>query len=133
MTLGTHLTFPGTCEAAFRFYERVLGGKIGRLQTYGESPGAESVAPEWRAKIIHGSINISGRELCGADIRPEDYAKLQGFFLLLDVAGAENAERVFHALAENGLVHMPIQKTFWSPAFGVLVDPFGVPWEVNGT
>ena len=70
MTLGTHLTFPGTCEAAFRFYERVLDGKIGLLQTYGESPGAERVAPEWRAKIIHASITIAGRELAGADIRP---------------------------------------------------------------
>src|SRR5437868_5238167 len=99
MTLGTHLTFPGTCEAAFRFYERVLDGKIGLLQTYGESPGAGRVAPEWRAKIIHASITIAGRELAGADIRPEDHRKLQGFFLLLGIPGVANAERVFHALA----------------------------------
>jgi PhnB protein len=56
MMLGTHLMFPGTCEAAFRFYERVLDGKIGLLQTYGESPGAEGVPPEWRPKIVHASI-----------------------------------------------------------------------------
>jgi PhnB protein len=131
MTLGTHLVFPGTCEAAFRFYERVLDGKLGLLQTYGESPGAERVAPEWRAKIIHASIVVGGRELFGADVRPEEWAKPQGFFLLLGLPVA-NAERVFHALAENGVVNMPLQKTFWSPAFGVLVDAFGVPWEING-
>jgi len=131
MTLATHLVFPGTCEAAFRFYERVLDGKIGLLQTYGQSPGAESVAPEWRKKIVHGSITVDGRELLGADVRPEGYEKPRGFFLLLGVAVA-NAERVFHALSENGVVSMPLQKTFWSPAFGVLVDAFGVPWEING-
>ena len=131
MTLATHLTFPGTCEAAFRFYERVLDGKIGLLQTYGESPGAEHVAPEWRAKILHASMIVGGRELLGADVRPEGYQTLQGFFLLLGVPGVANAERVFHALAENGVVSMPLQKTFWSPAFGVLVDAFGVPWEIN--
>jgi len=133
MTLGTHLTFPGTCEAAFRFYERVLDGKIGLLQTYGESPGGELVAPEWRGKIIHASITVDGRELAGADLRPEEYEKPRGFFLLLGIAGVPKAERVFQALAENGVVHMPLQKTFWSPAFGVVVDSFGVPWEINGS
>jgi PhnB protein len=131
MKLGTHLTFPGTCAAAFRFYERVLDGRIGLLQTYGESPGAESVAPEWRAKIVHGSIRIGGNELLGADVRPEGYEKPHGFFLLLGIAGVANAERVFQALAEDGAVNMPLQKTFWSPAFGVLVDSFGIPWEIS--
>jgi PhnB protein len=27
---------------------------------------------------------------------------------------------------------MPIQKTFWAEAFGMLVDRFGTPWMVNG-
>ena len=131
MTLATHLTFPGTCEAAFRFYERVLDGKIGLLQTYGESPGAEHVAPEWRGKILHASMIVRGGELLGADVRPEGYQTPRGFFLLLGVPDVATAERVFQALAENGVVSMPLQKTFWSPAFGVLVDAFGVPWEIN--
>jgi uncharacterized glyoxalase superfamily protein PhnB len=41
------------------------------------------------------------------------------------------AERVFQALAENGTVQMPLQKTFWAVRFGVLVDQFGISWEVN--
>ncbi len=38
------------------------------------------------------------------------------------------AERVFHALAENGKVKMPLESTFWSVRFGMLVDQFGIPW-----
>lgn len=131
MKLGLHLTFPGTCEAAFRFYARVLDGKIGLLQTYGESPGGEHVPPDWRGKIIHASIAVGAQELLGADVRPAEYEKPQSFFLLLGIAGLANAERVFHALAEHGAVKMPLQKTFWSPGFGVVVDSFGVPWEIN--
>jgi PhnB protein len=26
---------------------------------------------------------------------------------------------------------MPLQETFWSSSFGVLVDRFGVPWTIN--
>jgi len=132
MKIVTHDMFPGTCEEAFRFYERVLGGKIGRMQTYGEAPGAQHFEPEWHPKIVHGSITIGTFVLAGADVRPAGYHKPNGFFLLLGIAGAANAKRVFEALAENGDVSMYPQETFWSPAFAVLVDRFGIPWEING-
>jgi PhnB protein len=41
------------------------------------------------------------------------------------------AKRVFEALSDSGKVIMPLQKTFWSEAFGMLVDRFGAPWMVN--
>ena len=43
----------------------------------------------------------------------------------------EEAERIFHALAEDGTVGMPLQQTFWAARFGMLVDRFGIPWMVN--
>lgn len=42
-----------------------------------------------------------------------------------------DAERIFKALAENGTITMPYQKTFWSSGFGTAVDRFGTPWMVN--
>ena len=35
------------------------------------------------------------------------------------------------ALSEGGQVQMPMEKTFWSPAFGMVADRFGVSWMVN--
>ncbi|HEY8076320.1 MAG TPA: VOC family protein [Labilithrix sp.] len=131
MTLSTHLVFSGQCEAAFRFYADVLGGTLGPMLTYGASPAGAEVPPEWREKIVHGSIRIGGMNLAGADVGPDRYAKAQGFFLLHSVADRVEAERVFARLAEGGEVKMPLQKTFWSPAFGVVIDRFGVPWEVS--
>jgi PhnB protein len=26
---------------------------------------------------------------------------------------------------------MPLQQTFWSAGFGMLIDRFGIPWQVN--
>ena len=40
-------------------------------------------------------------------------------------------ERIFHELEQSGKVQKPIQKTFWSARFGMLVDQFGIPWMVN--
>jgi PhnB protein len=34
-------------------------------------------------------------------------------------------------LTENGTVTMPLQETFWAARFGMLIDPFGIPWMIN--
>jgi len=31
----------------------------------------------------------------------------------------------------GGEIVLAFQETFWSPGFGVLIDQFGVPWEIN--
>jgi PhnB protein len=47
------------------------------------------------------------------------------------VDSAAEARRVFDAFAEGGTVQMPLDKTFFSEAFGMLVDRFGTPWMIN--
>ena len=41
MQLNPYLLFNGQCEAAFKFYEKCLGGKIVAKVTHGESPMAK--------------------------------------------------------------------------------------------
>jgi PhnB protein len=131
MRLSPHLTFNGDCEAAFKRYEQVLSGAELRLFTYGASPATTPIAAGWRDKIIHASLMIGDTMLTGADVPAERYEPPKGFFILLSVPSIAEAERVFQTLAHEGVVHMPLQETFWSPAFGVLVDRFGVPWEIS--
>ena len=131
MAMTAHLSYPGQCKEAFNFYAQLFGGTL-RMFAYQDTPMAQEVPAEWREKIVHATLSVDGCELAGADVQPEHYRRPQGFSVLVDVDGVENAERIFRALAEGGSVGMPMQKTFWSPAFGVLVDRFGIPWEING-
>ena len=124
--------FNGQCEAAFRFYERCFGGKLD-LFTYGDSPDAQRVPPEWRGKIVHATLTTGDNVLQGADVLPEHYERPKGFSVMLSIEDPAEAERIYHVLAENGTVVMPMQKTFWSPGFAVLVDRFGTPWEISTT
>jgi PhnB protein len=48
-----------------------------------------------------------------------------------DAADADEARRVFGALADGGEVTLAIGETFFSPAFGMCVDRFGTPWMVT--
>ena len=131
MQMNPHLAFNGECEAAFKFYENCLGGKIVTMMTYGDSPMAEQMPPAWRGKIIHAAFALSDHQLTGADVPPESYLKPQGFYVLLHIGAEAEADRIFKALAENGAVRMPVQETFWARRFGMLVDQFGTPWMIN--
>ncbi|HMF89342.1 MAG TPA: VOC family protein [Candidatus Angelobacter sp.] len=132
MRLNPYLTFNGQCEAAFKFYEKCLGGKILMMMTYGDSPMAGQTPPDWQKKILHTTLTVGNQVLQGADLTPDRFQKPQGFRVTLNIAATAEAERVFKALAEEGAIEMPIQETFWAQRFGVLTDQFGTPWIING-
>ncbi len=131
MNLSPHLVFNGQCREAFKLYEQVLGGQIVTMLTYGDSPMAERVSPEQQDRIVHASMTLGDGVLSGVDALPGDFERPQGFYVLLHPSHAEEAERVFQLLAENGEIRIPTQKTFWSPCYGVLADRFGIPWEIS--
>jgi PhnB protein len=131
MQLSPYLNFNGQCEAAFKFYERVLGGKIEAMITYAGTPAEEHAPPELRNKILHARLIVGGDALMGSDAPPNRHEAPKGFSVSLQIDEPADAERIFHALAENGIVQLPIQQTFWAERFGMLVDQFGIPWMVN--
>jgi PhnB protein len=130
MQLNPYLSFKGQCKAAFTFYEKVLGGKIIFMATWGESPMADQF-PELRDWIMHASLAVGDAILMGADPPPAQYEQPKGISVSIHVKDTGEGERIFNALAENGSVLMPFQQTFWAAGFGMCVDQFGIPWMVN--
>jgi PhnB protein len=122
--------FDGQCRAAFTRYHQLLGGDL-RMLSFGDSPMAAEVESKWHDRIVHVTLQVGDFELAGADVLPQDYATPQGFSVLLSFEDSERGERVFNELAIGGEIRFPFQPTFWSSGFGVLVDEFGVPWEVS--
>ncbi len=131
MQLNPYLVFDGRCEEAFKFYEEVLGGRITAMMTYEDSPAAEHVAPEWRKKIMHATLEVGGAPLMASDPSPKYYQQPQGISVSLNLHKVEDADRIFQALAENGEVMMPLEQTFWAARFGMVRDQFGIPWMIN--
>ena len=130
--LDAYLTFDGNCADAMRFYERTLGGKLEMLMTHAESPMAAQTPPGSADRIMHARLVIDGRILMASDsMVGHPYEGMKGFSLSLVYATVSDAQRAFDALAEGGRVNMPLQKTFWAEAFGMLVDRYGTPWMVN--
>ena len=132
MQLDAYLTFNGNCADAMRFYQRTLGGKLD-LMTHAQSPIAGQTPPGSENRIMHARLAIDGRLLMASDsMVGHPYEAMKGFSLSLIYPTVAEATRVFNALADGGKVIMPLDKTFWAKAFGMLVDRFGTPWMVNG-
>jgi PhnB protein len=131
--LVTYLSFDGHCEAAFRRYEKILGGKILMMVRYADAPADAGVSqnPEMAARIMHARLQVGDRLLMGGDAPPQFVTKPQGFCVSIQVDDAAEAERIFRALGEGGVVQMPLGETFWAHRFGMLIDKFGIPWMVN--
>jgi PhnB protein len=130
MNINTYLAFNGNCGEAFKFYEKCLGGKA-EMMKYGDSPMAAQTPPEARDRIMHAKIQVGDQVLMGADAPPNMFNGNEGFSVALTVKDPAEAERIFNVLSEGGNVHMALGKTFWSAAFGMFIDRFGIPWMVN--
>ena len=56
MQLDVYVNYRGTCEQAFRFYERELGGRITLLVRHATQPGP-NIPPDWQVGA-NGAIPI---------------------------------------------------------------------------
>ena len=130
MHINAYLNFDGQCEAAFKFYEQVLGGKIIAMMPFAGTPIESQIPAAMRNRIIHARMQVGDTVLMGSDSPPERTSRPAGFALSVQLDTAAEAERVFGALSAGGNVDMPMGQTFFAVRFGMFKDRFGVPWMV---
>jgi PhnB protein len=127
--LHTYLNYGGNCEQAFRFYEQHLGGRITFLMRHGEYPNP-GISADWHDKVMHARMSIGGTELLGADIPPDRFQPIRSAYLSLTLDSAEEADRVYTLLTQDGQVFMPIEETFFATRFAMCRDRFGTSWMI---
>lgn len=132
MQVMTQLAFKGQCREAFELYQKVLGGKIAVINTFGGSdaklpPGSTASAPD---QIRFAELQVGDYSILGNDVPEQEYRPMQGFNIALHVKTATEAWRIFAAFSEGGHVVTPLSDVAWSSAFGIVSDQFGTPWLI---
>ncbi len=134
MKVEPYLFFNGRCEEAMAFYKEAVGAEVTfqmRMNEAPDPPPPGAIPEGFGNKIMHANLRIGSTMLMVSDGNSNMQPSFKGFTLSLGVADAAEAERTFAALQKGGgKVTMPLGKTFWSPAFGMLEDKFGVGWMV---
>lgn len=127
MKLYTQLNFPGTCEEAFRFYEKHLGGKITFIMRQNEAPDAP---PDATSAVIHARMDIADTVLIGNDVPASIFQQMKSVYLYLALDTPAEADRVYKVLSKRGEVYMDLGETFFATRFWMLRDRFGVSWSI---
>ena len=131
MQLNPYLSFNGQCEAAFKYYEEVFGGKIIFMQTWGDSPMCDELPAEARGNIMHATLKVGESLVMGADAPADHYQQPKGTHIVINVKEPSEGERIFGQLSDGGNVEMPFTPTFFSPGFGMCADKFGTLWMIH--
>lgn len=134
MHILPYLFFDGRCEEAADFYRRALGAEVITLMRFKDSPEPqpEGMCPAGSEdKVMHMGLRIGETILMGSDGRCSGQPVFQGFSLSLTVPDPAEADRLFARLADGGQVQIPLDKTFFSPRFGIVADRFGVSWMIH--
>lgn len=130
--VNNYLFFSGRCDEALAFYQQHLSAEIKFLIRFNEMPAPmpEGVLqPGFENKVMHAEFSLGNTRIMASD-GCNDAEKFSGFRIALNVPDEEEARRIFAALATNGQITMPLEKTFFSPLYGQVTDQFGVGWMV---
>ena len=138
MKVQPYLMFEGRCQEALDFYRRALGAEVKVVMRYSENPDpagapgcAEGSGPgPTPDMVMHAEFAVGDTTVMASDGLGSGKAKFDGISLALSPASVDEARRLFDALADGGQVQMPLAQTFFSQAFGMVADRFGVPWMV---
>jgi PhnB protein len=133
MHVQPYLFFAGRCDEALEFYKKALGADVTRLMRFKDSPTPHQpgmVPPGSENKVMHAQFRVGDSIIMASDGRCQGQPKFEGFGLSISADNQEHAQKLFAALAEGGKVQMPMGKTFFSPAFGMVADQFGVSWMI---
>lgn len=128
-----YIVLNGNASEAIAFYEQALGATVLFKQTFGEGPpNPEFPLPEEaKNRVMHATIRIGESELMFSDTFPgQEHHIGDQVTICITTDDKEQAQKYFDALQEGAQVGMPLQETFFSPAYGNLKDKFGVPFQI---
>ncbi|OKP82255.1 VOC family protein [Paenibacillus sp. P32E] len=131
--LNPFILLDGNAQKAIEFYQETLGAKLLFKQTVGEGPQNPDtpLSEEAKARIAHSVLRVGETDFYVADLE-EGQALIpgNGINICITVDNAVEAEQLYHLLKEGGQVDIELAPAYFSPAFGMVTDKFGVAFQV---
>ncbi|BBH24575.1 VOC family protein [Paenibacillus baekrokdamisoli] len=123
----------GNAKEAIQFYEESLDARILFMQTIGEGPETpESPIPaNVKDLVAHSLLKVGDMEIMVSDIIPgQPHQRGNQVTICITTNEKEEAKQIYEALSQSGQVNSPLQETYFSPAYGMVTDKFGVCFHI---
>ncbi|KGX84149.1 VOC family protein [Pontibacillus marinus] len=133
MQVIPYIVMNGKAKEAIHFYKEALQAEVEFMQTFDEMPEDPNMPKPEDAenRVLHATIQVGKTSIMFSDTFPGQPHE-QGSQVTLCIATdtKEQSHQIFDALKQDGHVGMPLQETFFSPAYGVVTDQFGVTFQI---
>lgn len=134
LRMNPYIFLNGNAKEAISFYEKALNAEVLMIQTYAQMPASPDfpLPEEAKDRVSHATIRVGETDLMFSDTFPgHPVQSSHQVQICITSDEVDQSTRIFDALKEGGKVGMPLQETFWSPAYGSLTDQFGVTWNIS--
>ena len=124
----TFFTFQeNNAEQAMNFYIDLFeNSKIIDLQRWGKD------GPGKAGTVMSAIFELNGKKFLCSDSPPiHDWTFTPAVSNYIECESADEVEKLFSKLSENGNVAMPLDNYGFSNKFGWVIDQFGVSWQLN--
>lgn len=132
--ISPYLNLDGTAKEAVHFYEKVLGGQIISIHTFGDLPADPNhpLPDQMKDRVMHAHLKVGDADLMFSDtILGMPHQPGDTVTIAIYPSNETRAKDLFAALEDGGQVIVPLQRTDWSPLYGRVKDKFGVTFQVN--
>lgn len=132
--LSPYLVMDGNAKDAISFYEKALNAKVLGVQKFGQMPESPDhpLPPAAKELVAHAHLKVGESDLMLSDAFPgQPVHKGNHVTVMIMPESAERAREIWGNLQDGAQIQMPLQQTFWSPAYGLLTDKFGVTFHVS--
>jgi PhnB protein len=133
LRLIPYLVMDGNAKEAIQFYEKALDANVLFYQTFGEMPeNPEFPLPEEaKDRVAHAMVRVGESDLMFSDTFPgQPIQRGNQVTICISTNDMEKSKQMYEALKQDGQVNMPLQETFFSPAYGIVTDKFGVTFQI---
>ncbi|MGP4073507.1 VOC family protein [Piscibacillus sp. B03] len=124
--------FNGNGIEAMRFYEETFNAEVIEFKTYAELPNAQEGDEQL---LLHANLKIGGNDIMLSDTDPDHPIEAGTHIsVALVTDDADQTSDIYRKIREHdGEEVMPLQETFFIPAYGKVKDKYGIEWQLMTT
>ena len=130
MEIRPYLSFKGECNDAIALYSRAFNTSVIDMMRYGDVPGGPPVEEEKKKQVLQATLRFGDNFIRMSDSFGELNDVTSERVAIAVECKEEEVRLAFSVLSEQGKVEMPLQNTFFSPCYGIVVDKYGVMWNL---
>lgn len=130
--MNPYFMFNGNGIEAMRFYEETFNAEVIEFKTYAELPNAQEGDEQL---LLHANLKIGGNDIMLSDTDPDHPIEAGTHIsVALVTDDADQTSDIYRKIREHdGEEVMPLQETFFSPAYGKVKDKYGIEWQLMTT